>query len=257
MKGIDVVYVYDGSFQGFLNAVKRSLSPGKMSGGPIPIRVKGKIDLFAEPLEAGGTAESARDFWRLLSRDYGRETPQRIFEAFCSDFPDKEDKLCAVIDLLRKKGKSALDELGNPAAAFLEKASHRAGFQAHAYTGLVRFRELADGTWYSDIQPECDVLPLIRHHFAERYPSMRFIIHDIGRESAVIHEPGKGASLVEGFSIRVPDGKLPVSQGEMELREHWRHYFRSVAIAGRTNPKLQAAHMPRKRWKFLPEMNRP
>ncbi len=255
MKNIDIAYVYDGSFQGFLNAVKRALSPGKLLDEPIPIRAIGKIDLLMEPLDPGGTAESARDFWRLLARDYGRETPQRIFEAFCSDFPDKEDKLCAIIDLLRKKGKSALDELGNPAASFLEKASHRAGFQAHAYTGLVRFRELADGTWYSDIQPECDVLPLIRHHFAARYPAMRFIIHDIGRGTAIIHLPGGSADLVEGFSIQTEDGKLPISRGEEELRENWKYYFRSVAIAGRTNPKLQAAHMPKKRWKFLPEMN--
>jgi probable DNA metabolism protein len=119
----------------------------------------------------------------------------------------------------------------------------------------VRFRELADGTWYSDIEPECDVLPLIRHHFAARYPSMSFIIHDIGRGTAIIHVPGEGVSLVEGFSIKSENGALPLSQDEMELQENWKTYFRSVAISGRTNPKLQAAHMPKKRWKFLPEMN--
>lgn len=255
MKRSGIVYEYDGSFQGFLNAVKSALAPGNASGEPIPIKQKGKTDLFAEPLDAGGTAESARDFWRLLAENYGRETPQRIFEAFCSDFPDKEDRLCAIIALLLKNGKSALDNLSNPEAVFLEKASHRAGFQAHIYCGLVRFRELADGTWYSDIEPECDVLPLIRHHFAARYPSMRFIIHDIGRGTAIIHVPGEGISLVEGFSIKSENGALPLSQDEMELQENWRSYFHSVAISGRTNPKLQAAHMPKKRWKFLPEMN--
>jgi probable DNA metabolism protein len=255
MNNPNLVYEYDGSFQGYLNAVERAVGPGNSVGATIPIRARGKSDIFSEILDPGGTAETARDFWRKLAREYGRETPQRIFEAFCSDFPDKEDKLCAIVALLLRKGKKALDELGNPDAVFLEKASHRASFQAHIYTGLVRFRELADGSWYSDIEPECDVLPLVRHHFAARYPAMRFIIHDIGRGTAILHPPGGSADLVEGFSIQTADGKLPISRGEEELRENWKYYFRSVAIAGRTNPKLQAAHMPKKRWKFLPEMN--
>lgn len=255
MNQVHLVYEYDGSFQGFLNAVQCAIGPENAAKPPIPIRRKGDSDIFAEILQAQGTAESARDFWRRLARDYGRETPQRIFEAFCSDFPDKEDKLCAIIALLLKNGKRALDDLCTTEAAFLEKASHRASFQAHIYTGIVRFRELADGSWYSDIKPECDVLPLVRHHFAARYPAMRFVIHDTGRGTAIIHRPDEGLSLVEGFSIESPTENLPVSSGEMELQENWRHYFRSVAIAGRINPRLQAAHMPKKRWKFLPEMD--
>ena len=44
------------------------------------------------------------------------------------------------------------------------------------------------------------------------------------------------------------------SPRELELREGWRGYFASVSIAQRENRKLQASHMPKKYWRFLPEM---
>ena len=50
---------------------------------------------------------------------------------------------------------------------------------------------------------------------------------------------------------------LRLSERERSVRAAWRRYFGAVSIKERENPRLQAAHMPKKYWKYLPEMEFP
>ena len=244
---------YDGSFPGFLCAVAAALNADR-GGLPFPpIRRRAACaSLFDESIAVPTDEARAARLWRRLEARAGKEALRECFEAFCSDLDGVEDALAHTLGRMIVSGRGALSELGDPACLRVMEASRRSKAQAHKLTGLLRFAELSDGSWYAVMKPECDILPLIGEHFAERFPLLRFIIHDSGRAQAILHEPGGPWKIMDGFSLEFT-GAPPLSDRERELQACWRLYFTSVAIAERRNTRLQASHMPKKYWPFLPE----
>ncbi len=264
MIGAQAPYIlsYDGSFVGFLCAAAETINIVS-KGLPAPA-IKGPAspgELFDESLTVRSDRERARRLWRRIARRAGQEASQEAgqdglhhcLEAFCSDHAGKEDAIAHLLRRLSREGKSALCDLNDPAVCLVEKASLRTRNQAHLVTGLLRFSELADGSWYALIAPDCEVLPLIARHFAARFSSMAFTIYDKRHAEAMFHRPGEGWAIATGVKPD-GDGVFPLSERERAVREGWAEYFSSVAIAQRKNPRLQASHMPKKYWPLLPEM---
>jgi probable DNA metabolism protein len=247
--------VYDGSFPGFLCALAEALNLARSGASVPPIRAREReAGLFDEAVEARRDDARAEALWRRLEQRFGEERTRNCLEAFCSDFEGRETALAAVIARAVSAGPAVLDDLNDPEVLLVAKAARRAGAQAHLISGLVRFAELADGSWYAPIEPDCDVLPLLAEHFAARYADMAFAIHDRRRGKALVHKPGTACAIVEGFGLAGGEAGPALSPRELELREGWRGYFTSISIAQRENRKLQSSHMPKKYWRFLPEM---
>ena len=45
-----------------------------------------------------------------------------------------------------------------------------------------------------------------------------------------------------------------MEEGEASYQGLWQQYVKATTIRERLNPKLQLQHMPRRYWKYLPEM---
>ncbi len=248
--------LYRGGFPGFLCAVDESLRRGPEGGLLPPIRAwEGGVGLFDESQVLDTDPARAREFWDRLRR-VSAPAAKTCFAAYCSDRKKREGAIARVVARILAEGPEALEDLGDRDIAEILAASRRSLCEAHKFCGLVRFRELKDSSWYAEIRPDCDILPFIGDHFSERFRIMRFVIHDRGRSSAILHEPGKPWRLVRGFGLREEGNReipLPVSVREEEILEGWLGYFRSVALEPRRNLRLQASHMPKKYWEFLPE----
>jgi probable DNA metabolism protein len=257
MKGLQLRH--DGSWQGYLCAVAEAFNLARLQG-TLP-GVAGPEELawlFDETRYVAADPERAKALLARIRRKAGGEALDTCFQAFCADTPGREDALARILFRLHREGKRVLDDLGDPDANLVFRAARRAGAQAHLVTGLVRFAELADGSWYAPIEPDCDVLPLVADHFAARFADMYFVIHDRRRGTALLHRPAAGNDqkswiIVAGFALD-HQGALPLSEGEKSARAGWARYFDAVAITERRNPKLQKSHMPMKYWRFLPEM---
>jgi probable DNA metabolism protein len=251
------VFIHDGSFSGFLCAVAEAINASR-SGSQVPhLRGVGEGEsLFDEPVTVPRDEKRARRLWERLMKRAGAEALRSCLEAFCSDFAGMSDPICHAFLRISREGKNALDDLTDPDLRLVEKAAVRTRAQAHLLAGLIRFSELADGSWFASIEPDCDILPLIGGHFSSRYSSMRFVIRDGRRKTAIVHVPGRPWKIVRGFNIGRHDdvARLPLSGREELLREGWVEYFSAVAIEGRKNPRLQAGRMPKKYWASLPEM---
>jgi probable DNA metabolism protein len=186
-----------------------------------------------------------------LKAKIGGELQDAIAEAYLSEIPGIEDALAEYISIALKSGLALRDRLAERAPLAVEKAARKTRAEAHRFLGLVRFAELADGSLYAAIEPGCAILPLIAEHFSERLPGYVWAIRDLKRDEALFHEAGKGAVLERGLRL---EGKPLLSDMEESIRAAWREYFARVSIEERKNPGLQASHMPKKYWKWLPEM---
>ncbi|MCX7027444.1 MAG: TIGR03915 family putative DNA repair protein [Spirochaetes bacterium] len=245
---------YDGTFSGFLCAAAEAINADR-KGFPFPsIRRESPVpELFDETIRVRTDEARAARLWERLGRLAGEKALRACFEAFCSDLACVEDALARVLARMSGEGRTVLADLADPDSLRVMEASRRTQGQAHKLKGLVRFAELADGSWYAALEPDCDVLSLLGEHFTARYAGMRFILHDRRRAKVLVHKPGRPWKIVRGFG---PAGEVdpPISEGESAIRAGWRLYFASVAIAERKNPRLQANHMPKKYWHLLPEM---
>lgn len=254
MHDIDSTVAYDGSFPGFLCACAEALNAPE----PVPRIVKATVSetLFEERCTVKRDDERAAALWTRLTNRAGPEAMRTLLEAFLSDVPEADATAALAMRRVRVEGASALRDLSDPVILSLEKAAHRASMEAHMYCGLVRFSELSDGSWYAPVEPSCDVLALIADHFAARFASMRFAIHDLKRGSAVLHEPGKVWNLVEAFGLDTENGKVDTLLSEYEhgIRRLWKLYFDTIAIESRRNPNLQSSKMPKHFWNLLAEM---
>jgi len=188
-----------------------------------------------------------------------------LLEAFLSDAKGADAYTAIAMRRIRAEGAGAMRDLSDPAVLAVEKAAHRARMEANLMCGLVRFSELSDGAWYAPVEPACDVLVLAADHFAARFGPMRFAIHDLSRGAAILHEPGRGWELVDGFSLKLAGGlddggsgnggRAALSETEIETRRLWKAYFASTAIQARANPALQSSKMPKRYWRLLVEMD--
>jgi probable DNA metabolism protein len=257
-----VVFEYDGSFQGFLCAVAEVLNDEIQTGRLRSVRsAKAPAGLFEDIRQVARDDRRASALWTRLARRAGIEAMFTVLDAFSSDLEGAPEALVYALARLRKEGGSVLNELGDPLILLVEQAAARTRAEAHLMKGLVRFSELRDGSWYAGIRPDCELLHLLGDHFSERFPGMRWLIHDRGRAKAILHEEHGSWKLVEGFELDAPtgeDGKpLSLFSGqEAGLRDAWARYFESVAIAERANPRLQANHLPKKYWPDLPEFHK-
>ena len=255
-----IILVCDSSLSGFLCATAEAINM-YLNGQDFPgIRSEQEGGtLFETTFNVVRDDERAKRFWKRIEARAGKDAMQTCRDAFLSDTPGKMNACAHGFKRIYSEGKGALDDWSDPLIASLSKAALRSRFQAHLIMGILRFTELSDASLYARIQPECDVLPLIGEHFASRFSRFRFAIHDVGRSMAVVHEPGLGLSFHNGFSLQahsdnLPQAGFPVSADEVPIRKAWLKYFRAVSIDARKNEKLQISHMPKKYWKFLPEM---
>lgn len=102
---------------------------------------------------------------------------------------------------------------------------------------------------YARIEPDNDVIELAAKHFSERFRNERVIIHDVGRDKAVIAWHGRW--IVSAFAEE--DAPRPSAE-EMQFRRLWKGYFDHIAIMERKNTRCQNHFIPDRYRKHLTEI---
>ncbi|MDR0600064.1 MAG: TIGR03915 family putative DNA repair protein [Treponema sp.] len=127
--------------------------------------------------------------------------------------------------------------------------------------GLLRFREDGEGRYIARCAPDHPVLPLLADHFFRRFGETPWAIIDEKRGFALVRERDRPPELLRiqaaaaGGGPRRGNAEGGGSAGD-GWEELWRNYHRSVNNEGRANPELQRRFMPKRYWKYLPELDR-
>lgn len=102
---------------------------------------------------------------------------------------------------------------------------------------------------YARIEPDNDVIELAARHFSDRFRNERIIIHDVGRNKAVIAYHGRW--LVSAFA---PEQIPEATPQEKQYRRLWKQYFDHIAILERKNTRCQNNFIPDRYRKHLTEI---
>ena len=121
---------------------------------------------------------------------------------------------------------------------------------------FVRFQEIQDHIFYSNIEPDFNVLPLIKKHFEKRYADQKWIIYDLKRKYGLYYNLKNTQTILINFdpAFCKPDSKSDVfTESEMHYQTLWKDYFKNTNIEERINTALHIKHVPKRYWKYLIE----
>ena len=241
-------YSYDGSFAGFLTCVFTAYADKEEPAcflGP----EEGQAALWPERA-VDTDQQKARRVYRSLDRSMGTQGKRLVTYGFLTCLPQRELCLWDFLKLGYERGPSVVRDLTDPRVSVLTKAVQHLTGEAHQLKGFTRFSE-QEGLLIGEIEPKNRVLPLLRPHFAARYPGETLVLYDRTHQEALFCQKGKWAIVpLDQFSLAPPEG------GELDYRALWRRFYDTIAIEGRYNPKCRMTQMPKRYWGTMTEFQR-
>lgn len=240
-----MVWLYDGSFEGFLTALHRTYTlktmPEKLTKDISALTLLDESETIATDSEIAETVS------KKIATHFPRKIQERLFHIFlCDDMPFERDLLLYL--RLGFKEVSLLDDLSHPIVFSVEQYQKRVLSTVHKMYAFTRFEMIEDGMLYAKIAPPRNVLPLIGRHFVKRLRSERFIIHDIQRGWINVWD---GTSLQIHEVLRVDAPTL--HEEEQKYQNLWRTFFDTATIESRENYKVQRNFVPLLYREFMTE----
>lgn len=243
------VYAYDGSFEGLLTAYRRALDAADPAPGFENEAAAGTGWLF-DTCAAGTCPETALDLAETVRSLGGRSTWRLLAYAYLSEITGFEPLLFEFVRLTLHERRSIAAWRHHDTVRQVQLWAHKVSHEAHRFSGLLRFMKLRDGVLYGPYEPDHNITVLLARHFKSRMPQQRWVIHDRGRGVAIAWD-GHHLAEVAGAPDNVDELLAPE---ERETQRLWRLFAETVSIKTRTNPRLQQRCMPRRYWRYLPEM---
>lgn len=239
-----MIYLYDGSFEGFLCCVFDSYANQEVLTAILRDE-DFLVTLFSSRFIRTDKGHANRVFKKLVKvSPYAANLVQK---GFLTCMPDKEIALYRLILKLLREGPGFLRNISDETLSPVYSAVRHLNGEAHLLKGFVRFSELG-GILGSEIAPKNQVLPILRSHFCARYQNEIFFIYDRTHREALFYAGGKAVIRpLEDFQMAMPDEK------EAAYRLLWKRFYDTIAIKERYNPKCRMRNMPKRYWNTMTE----
>ena len=240
----EIIYQYDGSFDGLLSCIYESYTQKER---PTAIFGDGDAEpcLFDVRVVPADRAHARRVYesFRKLSPDVG----PFLRRVFLTCLPDKEMAIYRFVARLYREGAPYLTRLSDDDYQPLLRAVRHLSAEVEHLRGFIRFSVFGE-TLGAEIEPKNRVLPLLRTHFCDRCYNETFFIYDRTHHEALLYANGVSRIVpLESFEMAPPDDE------EAAYRRLWKRFYDTIAIRERENPKLRMTHMPKRYWGTMTE----
>ncbi|MGI6122860.1 MAG: TIGR03915 family putative DNA repair protein [Acetivibrionales bacterium] len=242
-----MIYVTDGSFEGILSAIFEAYE-NKEIPESIVSRDFYQISLDTDVKEIHTNEEKSGRVYNAIIEKMSHEALETIYKAWLSEHYEVGTALYKYVKIGLKIGKKVLSYLQNPDVLLVNDLAHKVAFESHRFLGILRFKKLKNGLYYSRIEPDNNITMLIAEHFAQRMSDQSWIIHDAKRNVYALYDTNEIVFTNEEIPI-TSDGIV-----DTMFEQLWKNYFKTIAIESRKNPRLQRQYMPRRYWKNLTEV---
>lgn len=240
-------YLYDGSFEGLLTSVWEAYYSKE---DPSEIIWEGicQPNLLSSTKMIYTDADKADRVYRAIEEKISHNALRRIFYIYLSE---EHESGIIVLNYLRmgfKLGAAVDDYHAESSVLKSEKLYNKVAMEKHRLAGLIRFKQLESGVFYSKVEPDHNVIALLAPHFAARMPSEYWILHDAGRGIAVFHDRNEWVIR----NLETPEDII-FKEEEEAYQEMWKAYYKHLSIESRKNLRLKKRMMPVRYWKNLIE----
>lgn len=242
----DIVYRYDGTFDGFMSCVFESFLRRER---PSHVQLYDAEQETLYPVHEIETNPSHADrVKKSLQKRISREAESLINQVFLSCDARKDFYLMDFLHLGFQVGAKVTRLSTHNIVDPVLKLALRVGNEAHYSLEFLRFSQY--GSYLAAvITPKNSILPMIVGHFSDRFPEERFVIYDKAHRMAFMHENSAHFQFIYDTDIMFP----APDEAEKNYRRLWRHFYETIAVEGRVNPKLRMNLMPKRYWPNMTE----
>lgn len=199
--------------------------------------------LFCEYVWVEADTEKAEKVARSIKNKISMEAYQMVYRTAMSAVSDRADIIYRFLIQGFRYGKSVLSRLSDGSVMRLFEVDRQMGNEAEHYKQFLRFKQLKNDMMFASIAPKSQVLTLIADHFAERFPSISFVIYDEIHREAVFH-PVDAAWFLASPSGEQWENLLREGDCEEEYEFLWRNFFKTIGIKERKNARCQMNFLP-------------
>lgn len=245
----DLIYCYDGSFDGLLCCVFESYEKKEIPLDILPPAASCSVLFSAKQIPTD--MHRAQRVLSSIPRKLGSTALNFVQHAFLTCLAQKELYILQFLRLGYRHGPSIMSMLTDDVVNILFKAVKHLEREGHLLKGFLRF-SIFNNVLVGEIEPKNYVLPLLVQHFSDRYPEERFLIHDKTHGMGLVYQPYQSA-IIPIDALELPEADA----AEENFRELWRLFYDTIAIQGRYNPKCRMSLMPKHYWKYMTEFGAP
>ena len=257
-----IAYRYDSSFEGLLSVVfdayMRKVFPDIVLTG------EAALPLHASSIhEVATSRDKASRVFSGLRQRLSRQGQNSIIRVWLSEEEGSDMLLFrfmrkvfdAPVQEIPTEGLGVEGHFTDPDVLGFSRLSQQVGQECHLLLGFARFAKTVDDVYVAVVRPRYNVLTLMLRHFADRFGLHKWILYDATRGYGFLHDAGVFHEVTMDEAM-IREGSLDpalFAQGEAELRDMWRSYFRAATIRERINPRLQRRCMPSRFWACMLE----
>ena len=221
----EMVYCYDGSFEGFLCCVFDSYANREA------LTAICRDEDFVPTLFASRMIPTDRDHAGRVYRKVVKCSPwaaELLRKGFLTCLPDREIHLYNLVQKLLREGPGFLGNLSDPVLYPVAKAVRHLEGEAHLLKGFVRFSDLG-GVLGGEIEPKNRVLPILRGHFCARYLNEKFFLYDRIHHEALFYAAGKAVIRpLADFQMAPPVLRHHCHQGAVQSEMPYDKYAQTL-----------------------------
>lgn len=245
------IYLCDDSFENILTAVYYAWASRKgHSHVRLQMNQTSSMELFCDYIPVETDFEKAKKVSRSIENKISHEAWQMVYRASMSFNPDKADAIYRFLVGGFHYGKKVTQMLAEPAVQKIFELNRQVSNESYFFREFVRFDAMDNNILLSKIRPKSNVLPMIAPHFADRLSGENFLILDVERSLAAVHQADKQWFLT---SLTKEEVETVLSYESDVYRDLWKTFYNSIAIEERKNPTLQRNLMPLRYREFMTE----
>ena len=251
------IVIYDGSFEGLMTAVFEIYEYKIVQPNIVNINTE-TGSLFGNIHEVQTNKDKTARVFKKLKDKLTPNAFSNLYKTFLSETREIENLLYRYIVYILSSKASVENDYSNPDVLALQQLSRKVHREKHRMEAFVRFQLTQDQLYFSIIQPDYNVLPLISKHFEKRYADQRWLIYDSRRKYGLYYDLQTVEEVSMSFDNDINNkAELKgICDAKEELYQKlWCIYFGSINIAARKNMKLHIQHMPKRYWRYLTEKN--
>lgn len=249
-------YIFDGTYAGFLCCIFEGFE--RKERHIIPVTQEDYLPgLFQERRTITTNLIYSKRVTRGLCNHLDQSENLDFFRAFLSEDRQAWVATFNVIWKLFTSGKQVLSNYGDEDVLYFHQTLKKVSRESHRMKAFIRFQKSEDGMFFSVIEPDFNVLPLIADFFRKRYADQSWVIYDVKRAYGFMYNlhgiSEVQLTMAEKDSMMAQHELVALDEREVLFQRLWKQYYKSTNIALRRNMKLHLQHVPKRYWKYLTE----
>ena len=253
------LFVYDGTFEGLLCCVFESYERKQIPEKVVSTQLLSH-GLFDFEISITTESQKAARVWKSLQNKLSPYNKQLPFHAFLYGKEEIDQTIFNFIRFVFDTPPDVDRDYANPDVLRIKQIKRKVTIEAMRTIQFVRFQKTADNIYFAALSPDFDVLPLATQHFLDRYKDQQWIIYDLKRDYGIYYDLNDVKEITldtKQFSLLTGGiNDHVMEEGEASYQAYWQQYVKAVTIRERLNLKQQLRSMPRRYWKYLPEMKK-